>query len=302
MATALAVVALAAAASPAFAQMGMGRGYGAGAYGNGGQDTIGLSFTDIGPSGVHSPAPGTNGTLQSEETRAFALIPVAGKGTDTVWSAGVSGEHLDLHFNGFSPALAPLLVQDLYGGALLGNVFHRVDDRWSWLAYAAFGRFSNEWPQTIRSRTSGGGIVELQATSTLRVGVGGGFTYVFGEPRAVPILSLAYRDGPWAADVRFPFRADASYAVAERLRVGAEYFVQGGEFSVVDSDTINTVRYTSQLAGLLLSLGPYDGLRFQLDAGTTVYRHYAALEDTSTVYSASFKDSWYSRAGVTWRF
>lgn len=297
----LSVVLLAAAlAEPALAQMGMGGRLG-GRYALG-EDLTGLSYTEQDPSAVRSPEPGQGGTLQSQEARVFALVPVAGRGSDTVWSAGLSAEHLSLRFAGFAPALRPALIPELYGVALNGTVFHRMDEDHSWLAYVAGGRFSDSWPTEGPGRASAGGIYEVRATPTTTLGVGGGFTYVFGAPRAVPILALAYRDGPWSANVRFPFRADARYAVSDWVRVGAEAFVQGGEFNVTDSPAVDTVRYTAQRVGALVSIGRPAGPQLQFDAGQTLYRHYTALDNRDTVLSLGFKDAPFYRAGLAWRW
>jgi len=288
------------AAFHAHAQTG-GRGMLGYGYGLGGEAT-GLSFSGIDPSGVRSPGPGEGGTLQSQEWRAFALVPVYGRGTDTVWSAGLSAEQLSLHFAGFAPALSPVLISELYGVALDGSVMHRVDGDHSWLAYVAAGRFSDQWPPDGQGRTAAGGIYQWRASPTTILGAGAGFTYVFGEPRAVPILALAFREGPWSADVRFPFRADVRYAINEWVRVGAETFVQGGEFNVTKETAVDTVQYTSQLAAALLTIGRPGRLQFQLDTGIAVYRHYTALDNGNTVESLGFKDAPFYRAGLAWRW
>lgn len=287
-------------AVPARAQMGMGGRYGW-RYGAG-EDAVGLNFMDTDPSSVRSPAPGGGGTLQSQEWRAFGLVPVYGKGTDTVWSVGAAAEQLSFQFSGFSAALSPALISNLYGEALLGNVLHRVDEKLSWLAYLSTGRYADEWPAQSGGRTSGGGIFQMRTTPTITLGAGAGFTYVFGEPRAVPILSFDYREGPWSVDIRYPFRADTRYAIGEKVRVGAEYFVQGGQFDVTDSNAVDTVRYSSQLAGALVAIGPFNGLQFQFDAGTTVYRHYTALNNGATALSLGFNDAMFYRGGVVWRW
>jgi hypothetical protein len=282
------------------AQMGMG-GRMAGRY-SFGEDETGLSFTDLDSAPVRSPGPGEGGTLQSRETRVFALFPVYGRGSDTVWSAGLSAEHLSLRFAGFAPALRPALIPDLYGVALNGSVFHRVDGDHAWLGYVAGGRFSDEWPTEGRGRTSAGGVYQVRASPTTTFGVGAGYTYVFGASRFVPILALAYREGPWSANVRLPFRADARYAITDWVRVGAEIFAQGGEFNVADSSAVDTVRYTSQIVGALIAIGRLGGPQLQFDAGWTVYRHYTALENGDTVVSLGFKDAPFYRAGLAWRW
>jgi hypothetical protein len=304
MRTLLVLLALLAAATalapPARAQMGMGGRF-RGPSGLG-EDVTGLSYTGVDPAAVRSPGPGEGGTLQSREWRAFAQVPVYGRGSDTVWSAGLSAQHLALQFAGFSPALSPALVSNLYGAALHGAVFHRVDEEHSWLAYLATGRFSDQWPAEGRERTSAGGIYQVRTTPATTLGVGGGFTYVFGAPRAVPILAAAYREGPWSASVRFPFRADARYAIGNWVRVGAEYFVQGGEFNVTDSTAVDTVRYTAQLAGALVAVGRPGGPQLQLDAGATVNRSYTARDQGNTVLALGFKDAPFYRAGLAWRW
>src|SRR5579863_1557306 len=68
-------------ATPAQAQMGAGYGYGR-MYGTA-EPPVGLNFIDIDPSSVHSPGPGESGSLQTQEWRAFGLVPVYGRGTDT---------------------------------------------------------------------------------------------------------------------------------------------------------------------------------------------------------------------------
>ncbi len=283
------------------AQMGMRGRYGP-RYGEA-QDFVGFNFSDVEPSAVRSPAPGEGGTLQSQETRAYLSVPVWGWGSDTVWSAGLAAETLTLHFAGFSPALAPALVSDLYGAAFIGSVFHRVDNGQAWLAYLATGEFSDGWPPEGQQRTSGGAIWQVRTSPSSTFGLGGGFTFVFGEPRAVPIVSYAYREGRWSANVRLPFRGDVRYSLSEWTRVGAEYFVQGGEFSVRDpAAAVDTVRYTSQLAGVLLAIGPAWGPQLQLDAGTTLYRHYTARDNGNTVLSLGFKDAAFYRMGVAVRF
>ncbi len=267
------------------------------------QDFAGLSFTDIEPAGVRSPGPGEDGTLQSQETRVFASVPVYGKGTDTVWSAGVMGEQLNLHFAGFSPLLKLALISDLYGAGVNGAVYHRIDPEHGVLGYLATGEYSDGWLPSGGRRTFGGGLWQVRTSPSSTWGLGGGFTYVFGEPRAVPLVTYAYREGPWTANVRFPFRADARYALSEWVRVGAETFVQGGEFSVHDpSASVDTVRTTSQLVGALVAIGPVSGPQVQIDAGTSVYRHYTALNDRDTVVSLGFHDAMFYRAGLAVRF
>lgn len=288
------------AAPHAQAQMG---GRGTPGYGYGlGEDVIGLNGSWIEPAAVRSPAAGERGTLQSEEWRAFGQAPVYGQGTDTVWSAGLSAERLSLQFAGFAPTLSPVLIEHLFGVALDGSVFHRVDPDHSWSAFVGSGRFSNQWPTEGRGRTAAGGIYQVRSSPATILGVGGAFTYLFGEPRAVPILALAYREGAWSANVRFPFRAEVRYAIAEWMRVGAETFVQGGEFNITNEPAVDTVQYTSQLAAALLSIGRPGGLQVQVDAGSTVYRHYTALDNRNTVESLGFKDAPFYRAGLTWRW
>lgn len=284
------------------AQMGGMRGRYGPRYGDA-QDFVGLNFMDVEPAAVHSPAPGERGTLQSQETRAFVSVPVWGRGTDTIWMAGVSAEDLRLHFAGFSPALAPALVSQIYGAGLSGSVYHRMDEGHAWLAYLATGEFSDGWFPAGRERTFGAAIWQARISPSSTFGLGAGFTYVFGEPRGVPIVTYAYQDGPWAANIRFPFRGDVRYSLSPWVRVGAETLVQGGEFSVRDpAASVDAVRYTTQLAGVLLAIGPARGPQLQLDAGTTLYRHYTALDNGDTVLSLGFKNAAFYRIGAAVRF
>ena len=268
-----------------------------------GSEAVRLHYADLAGSGVHRDSPAEAGTLSMIFREATVSVPVAGSGTPDLWFAGLATRDLSLGFSGFSPALSPLLVSELYSKTVFLGLYRQVAPDRAFLAVLAAGTFADAEHADVPLSTGGFAVWRFNTAPHERWGVGVSATNDLGDPGLVPLVEYARWTSRWTANLRLPLEGDVRFWLLDWVSLGGQWLVKGGDYHVTaEHASVDRARVTEGSLGAVFALGRRTGPQLELSAGRTLFQRYRALWDGNEVEAFNFAPGDYRSAVVSWRF
>ena len=268
-----------------------------------GSEAIGLHYQDSAPAAVDTSTPPAAGKLSLVLREADLAFPVAGFGSPAIWFVGAQGRDLSLRFTHFAPALSRFLAPELDSrDVLIGTSRQYAADR-AFVGVLATGRFSVGSDASVPLVTGGYALWRFLLSRNARWGVGVSATSELGTPALVPLLEYVRWSRDWTVDLRLPLEGDVRWWPSDRVSLGAQWQVRGGEYRTTDKLLpSDTVRVTEGTFAAVLAFGGRGGPQLELSSGQSLFRQYRALNDGRKQVSLDFAPAGYVAGALSWRY
>ena len=170
----------------------------------------------------------------------------------------------------------------------------RVSERWSLLAKLG-GGLEGDLHAVDRDvvRLSGFVLASRHLSDRAQVGLGGTWTWAFGQPLALPILRLNWEVSPtFAIELLLPAHAHVVWRPHDRLRVGGFAELEGNEYAIrlpeilegaacrgdgARSDCIDHLAYTDGNGGARVGARLVEALWLEARVGVSFFRRFELL-------------------------
>ncbi|MEL6543582.1 MAG: DUF6268 family outer membrane beta-barrel protein [Myxococcota bacterium] len=170
-------------------------------------------------------------------------------------------------------------VTTLHDLDLRFGVLKRFGD-WSALFNAGFGLATDFRDlEADHLRYQGLGVVRYEGSDSWILGLGGAFTYWFGEPQLLPVAQVIYRGDRWNADLTLPRVANVRYLVLDGFEVGGLAQVDGNRFSIGQDLAFESVSLSIADAGLVAGVKLTGPIWLTVYGGATLLRRYDLLDE-----------------------
>ena len=187
------------------------------------------------------------------------------------------------HFN-LEGALATELPETVYGLDYLVTGTHSFNSRWSMIAVASLGLFSDFEKVTIDDFLISGGLFAVYAINPrLHLGIGPELTYVFGEPLLIPAPYLNwYLGSKILLDIQAPSHAILHYNASEilhfklagRFNLGTQYNI-----SLPNSAIDQNLLFSEGTLGLDTQIEITNHFSVEVDLAYALYRRLAVSSE-----------------------
>ena len=268
-------------------------------------DIIGISYTYNPKVGLMNP-PGPvleNTDLDVAELKVKLLLPTQLKNGNTTIINGLEWHYVNAFFDQLPEAY--FFDANLHSLQYTLGINQRIHDKWGVRAMAKPTLASN-FQDGISGDDfymQGSAVVHRIIRKGFSVGAGAAYTNGFGEPVAVPILSLRYQTEKFDLDINAPVKVSAKYT-ASKFVAGIKAEVDGNQYNLRLGDNENPqVEKLDAINFSRMNIGPVFGWvidgqgRIELSAGVSLNRIFKVVDVADTELDYDLDNGFFVKTG-----